>query len=111
MFNINKYFADDWIQTAHLWYRKQTLCQLSHTATALTYKKLSINLKSNFKGTDINNYLGNEFSQNEQKLDRPFVAFATWGKDIITRSQIFVKISKIIDTFWSIFSRRVVSSS
>ena len=29
MFNIN--FANDWIRTANLWYRKQPLYQLSHT--------------------------------------------------------------------------------
>ena len=28
MLNIN--FADDWIRTADLWYRKQLLYQLSH---------------------------------------------------------------------------------
>ena len=34
MFNINNFFADYWIQTADLWYRKRTLYQLSHTTTA-----------------------------------------------------------------------------
>ena len=34
MFNINNFFADYWIQTADLWYRKRTLYQLSHTPTA-----------------------------------------------------------------------------
>ena len=29
MFNIN--FANDWIRTLDLWYRKQPLYQLSHT--------------------------------------------------------------------------------
>ena len=36
MFNIN--FADDWIRTADLWYRKQPLYQLSHTTTAHLFK-------------------------------------------------------------------------
>ena len=27
-------FADDWIRTANLWYRKRPLYQLSHTTTA-----------------------------------------------------------------------------
>ena len=38
MFNIN--FANDWIQTADLWYWKQPLCQLSHTTTARVFKHL-----------------------------------------------------------------------
>ena len=35
---VNKcsiYFANDWIRTADLWYRKRPLYQLSHTTTAL----------------------------------------------------------------------------
>ena len=35
MFNIN--FANDWIQTADLWYRKQPLYQLSHNHCSKIY--------------------------------------------------------------------------
>ena len=34
MFNLNNFFADNWIRTMDLWYRKQLLYQLSHKTTA-----------------------------------------------------------------------------
>ena len=37
MFNINIIFADDWIQTGDLWYRKRPLYQLSHNHSHKTY--------------------------------------------------------------------------
>ena len=34
-------FANDWIRTADLWYRKRPLYQLSHTTTALRYLRVT----------------------------------------------------------------------
>ena len=41
MFNIN--FADDWIRTLDLWYRKRPLCQLSHNHCPSTGNMLTSN--------------------------------------------------------------------
>ena len=44
MFNINIIFADDWIRTADLWYRKRPLYQLSHNHCPQFYLNFQVDL-------------------------------------------------------------------
>ena len=59
-------FADDWIRTADLWYRKRPLYQLSHTTTA--HVSIIVILSWTKSQRDGNNYLGLLFNFLSKRL-------------------------------------------